>query len=233
MVKNLDCSNCLIRPSTCFNTLSEKDILSINGNKLSTLYKKGQVIFHEGRVPTGIYCLKSGKIKISKIGIDGKEQIVRFVLPGNLLGIRALISGREYRASASTLEDSVVCFITKNAFFGIITRYPEISQCILLSLSSLLEEAEKRMTSLAQKPVRERVAESLLVLDSIYKSGKCPVEKATISLSREDLANIVGTATETVIRILSDFKEENLITIAGRKIVLINHNGLRQIARFI
>ena len=232
MLNNLDCISCLIRPDTCFANLSTNDIISLNENKLSTLYKKGQIVFHEGRIPTGIYCLKSGKVKISKIGIDGKEQIVRIVVPGNLLGIRALMSGREYRASASSLEDSVVCFISKNTFFDVVTKYPEISQCILTKLSSLLEEAEKQMTSLAQKPVRERVAESLIVLDKIFKQGICPVEKATINLSREDLANIVGTATETVIRILSDFKEEELITIVGRKIILIDSERLKQIARF-
>jgi CRP-like cAMP-binding protein len=232
MFKNFDCTNCLMRPKSCFNTLSDEDILAMNENKISTLYKKGQVVFHEGRVPTGIYCLKSGKIKISKIGIDGKEQIVRLVAPGELLGIRALVSGRQYMATASTLEDSVVCFIIKNTFFEITTQYPDISQCILKNLSKLLEEAENRMTSLAQKPVRERVAESLLLLDKIFKSEKCPVEKSTISLTREDLANIVGTATETVIRILSEFKEENLIAIVGRKIVLIDVEGLKHIARF-
>jgi len=220
-----------MRPNSCFNTLRDEDVLKMNEKKLSTLYKKGQVIFHEGRIPTGIYCLKSGKIKISKIGIDGKEQIVRFVVPGGLLGIRALISGREYMATASTLEDSVVCFINKHTFFEITTEYPEISQCILKNLSKLLEEAEERMTSLAQKPVRERVAESLLLLDKIFRSEKCPVEKSTISLTREDLANIVGTATETVIRLLSDFKEENLITIVGRKIVIIDREGLKLIAK--
>lgn len=202
----------------------------MNGDKLSTFYKKGQIVFHEGRIPTGIYCLKSGKIKISKIGIDGKEQIVRFVIPGGLLGIRALVSGRHYMATATTLEDSVVCFIGKQTFFEITTKYPDISQCILKNLSKLLEEAEQRMTSLAQKPVRERLAESLLVLDKIFKSEKCPVEKSTISLSREDLANIVGTATETVIRLLSDFKEENLIAVVGRKIVLLNPDALKKIA---
>jgi len=231
MIKKLDCSNCMVRKDSCFNGLSEEDILDMNEDKLSTFYKKGQMIFHEGIFPNGIYCLKSGKVKISKIGIDGKEQIVRFVVPGEMLGIRALVSGRQYMATATTLEDSVVCFIGKQTFFDITTKYPEISQCVLKSLSKLLEEAEQRMTSLAQKPVRERLAESLLVLDKIFKSEKCPVEKSTISLTREDLANIVGTATETVIRLLSDFKEENLITIVGRKIVLLNKEGLISIAR--
>jgi CRP/FNR family transcriptional regulator len=202
----------------------------MNKDKFSTLYPKGQIIFHEGRFPNGIYCLKSGKVKISKTGIDGKEQIVRFVIPGGLLGIRALVSGRQYMANATTLEDSVVCYIGKQTFFDISTNYPEVSQCVLKTLSHLLEEAEERMTSLAQKHVRERLAESLLVLDNIFRSEKCPVERSTISLSREDLANIVGTATETVIRLLSEFREENLITVVGRKIVLLNVPELQRIA---
>ncbi|MCD4737554.1 MAG: Crp/Fnr family transcriptional regulator, partial [Bacteroidales bacterium] len=174
--------------------------------------------------------LKSGTIKISKTGIDGKEQIVRFVLPGSLLGIRAFVSGRNYMANAATIEDSVVCFINRDTFFKITSKYPTISHCIISVLSELLEEAENKMTSLAQKPVRSRLAESLLILNKIFKTENCQVEKATINMTREDLANIVGTATETVIRLLSEFKEERLVAIVGRKIILQNINGLQNLA---
>lgn len=228
--KDLDCTNCIIRPKSCFNVLTEHDLVEMNASKIGTFYKKGQIIFHEGRMPAGIFCLKSGKVKISKLGPDGKEQIVRFVLPGYLLGIRALISGRSYMATAATIEDAVVCFIDSKTFFTITSKYPEISQCVVILLSNLLEEAENKMTSLAQKTVRERLAESLLILNKVFKSENCPVEKATISMSREDLANLVGTATETVIRLLSDFKEDKLIAIDGRKIILRDINGLLKIA---
>lgn len=231
MMKNLDCTNCLIRPKSCFNSLTETDLIEMNNNKISTFYKKGQNIFHEGMMPAGIYCLKSGKIKIFKLGIDGKEQIVRFVLPGGLLGIRAFVSGRQYMANAGTIEDSVVCFIDRRTFFNISNRYPTISHCILATLSQLLEEAENKMTSLAQKPVRERLAESLLILNKLFKAENCPVEKSNINIPREDLANIVGTATETVIRLLSEFKEERLIAIIGRKIILQDRKGLEKIAK--
>jgi CRP-like cAMP-binding protein len=232
MKKNLDCSDCMVRENSCFNVLNEQELYDLSDTKFSFVYRKGQMIFHEGHFPTGIYCLNKGKVKIFKVGYDGKEQIVRFVLPGGLLGIRALMSGRSYMASATTLEESVVCHIPRQTFFDISKNYPSISHCVMTTLSKLLEEAEERMTSLAQKPVRERLAESLLVLDKLFKSESCQVKDAAINLSREDLANIVGTATETVIRLLSDFREENLISILGRQIRIINMEEIKKIARY-
>jgi CRP/FNR family transcriptional regulator len=202
--------------------------------KISTVYKKGQTIFYEGMMPTGVYCLQKGKIKIVRHGSDGKEQIVRIVLEGGLLGIRSLMSGIRYSASAATLEESVVCYVDKKTFFKLSTKYPHISQCVMTLICSLLEEAEAKMTSLAQKPVRERLAEGLIILDDLF-NGKsvCHAtnEEHSISLTREDLANIVGTATETVIRLLSEFKDERLIETDGRKILLIDREGLQKAAK--
>jgi len=236
MVKFVDpfCSSCKAREKSCFGRLGLPDLDFLNSNKVTTFYKKAETIFYTGRQPTGIFCLFNGKIKISKMGFDGKEQIVRFVLPGQLLGIRALLTGRTYMAFARTLEDSTVCYINKEYFSKITDKYPEIKNCMLTTLGQLLEEAEERMTSMAQKPVRERLAETLLFLNNIYKPEENPKinnSEATIVLPREDLANIVGTATETVIRLLSDFKTDNLLAINGRKIILKDIEGLNKIAR--
>ena len=233
MLQDLDCGKCFVRSSTCFSDLMPDDIGELVEKKISTVYKKGQTIFYEGMMPTGIYCLHSGKIKISKRGNDGKEQIVRFVLEGGLLGIRSLMGGRKYSASATTLEESVVCYIDQKTFFKLTTKYPHISQCVMTLICALLEEAEAKMTSLAQKPVRERLAEGLLILDELFNGeGGCKAdeEKHALSLSREDLANLVGTATETVIRLLSDFKDEKFIEIEGRKVILLDKEGLKKAA---
>ncbi|MCD4789550.1 MAG: Crp/Fnr family transcriptional regulator [Bacteroidales bacterium] len=228
------CYKCKAREKSCFHMLTKEDLGFLNSKKVTTYYKRGQIIFYAGRIPTGIYCLMSGKIKISKIGVDGKEQIVRFVLPGQLLGIRGLIGGRGYSAFATTLEDSTVCYINKESFLFITQKYPDITKCLLATLSQLLEEAEEKMTSMAQKPVRERLAEALLFLNNIFISDE-PSDiidaNSNIILPREDLANIVGTATETIIRLLSDFRDEKLISIEGRKIILINIEGLNKIAK--
>ena len=228
------CSQCEAREKSCFKKLAKVDLEFLNANKVSTFYKKGENVFYVGRTPTGIYCLLKGKVKIFKIGFDGKEQIVRFVLPGQLLGIRALLTDRSYRAFATALENSTVCYINKDSFYKITNKYPEINSCLLSTLGQLLVEAEEKMTSMAQKPVRERLAETLLFLNTIFKTEE-PWEFIThtssIVLLREDLANIVGTATETVIRLLSDFKSENLIHIDGREITLTNIEGLQHIAK--
>lgn len=218
---------------SCFGKLGFDDLKYLESAKTSTFYKKDQTIFYEGRTPTGIYCLNEGNVKIYKIGIDGKEQIVRFVRPGELLGIRALVSGREYVASAGTLENSVVCFIEKRAFLKMTIKYPDLSHCLMINLSHLLEEAENKLTSLAQKGVRERLAETLLILNSVFETEANRVSQngPSISLSRTDLANIVGTATETVIRLLSEFKEAKLIRVTGRKIVLLDIEGLKKIGK--
>jgi CRP/FNR family transcriptional regulator len=236
MAKFVDrfCSRCPTREKSCFKKLQQTDLDFLNANKITTFYKKGQNIFYAGRIPTGIFCLYNGKIKISKIGYDGKEQIVRFVLPGQLLGIRALLTDRCYRAFASALEDSTVCFIDRESFFKITSKYPEISNCMLSALGQLLGEAEDKMTSMAQKPVRVRLAETLLFLNNIFRSESEVLETDTsslINLPREDLANIVGTATETIIRLLSEFKAEGLISIDGRRIILKDFKGIQRIAQ--
>lgn len=235
MIRSLNCHNCSTLDLTCFSILKKEDLAEVNRVKVPNRYKKGQIIFYEGMNPTGVYCVNKGKVKISKIGFDGKEQIVRFVLDGGILGIRALLGDRPYSATATTLEDSVVCFINRETFTQVLTKYPEIRQCMIRLLSRLLEEAEDKITSLAQKPVRERLAESLLTLQQVFLSDNSacdiPSESATINLSREDLANMVGTATETVIRLLSEFKEEGLIAVEGRNILVLDTEELKKIGK--
>jgi CRP/FNR family transcriptional regulator len=235
MLRNLQCNKCNTLDLTCFSILSKEDLEKVNRVKVSNTYKKGQIIFYEGMNPTGVYCVNKGKVKISKMGFDGKEQIVRFVMDGGLLGIRALLGDRTYTASATTLEDSVVCFINRETFLEILTKYPEIKQCMVRLLSRLLEEAENKITSLAQKPVRERLAESLLTLHQVFMTDNSacdtPGGNRAINLSREDLANMVGTATETVIRILSELKEEGIIAINHRSISILDIDALKKIGK--
>jgi CRP/FNR family transcriptional regulator len=167
-----------------------------------------------------------------KIGPDGKEQIVRFILPGRLLGIRAFLGECAYTATAITLEDSYICYIPSDTFSYLQEKYPTITSCMITTLSQLLCEAEDKMTSIAQKNVRERLAETLLELQSVFSYGDRSKENShPISLSREDLANIVGTATETVIRLLSDFRDEGIIEVKGRKVFLVKTTALKNIAR--
>jgi CRP/FNR family transcriptional regulator, polysaccharide utilization system transcription regulator len=210
--------------------LDKADLLYLNEAKITNSYKKGQKIYEEGQKPLGVYCVREGKIKIFKNGLDGRERITRVVLPGEFLGLKALLSGNIHSVSSVALEDSVVCFITKTDFFQLMIKYPEFTRSLILILSKLLEEAESRMLSLAYKPVRERLAETLLFLfNSFYLDAGKPA-KDYLNLTRMELASIIGTAPETVIRLLSEFKEEHLIFIKGRKIFLTDPSRLQIIA---
>jgi CRP-like cAMP-binding protein len=229
--KEYPCEQCPAGNLNYITSLDKADRLYLNNSKIVSAYKKGEDIFHEGNKATGLYCLVEGKVKVYRQSNDGREHIIRFALPGEFIGLKALITGNNHTSSAAALEDSVVCFINNYDFLQLMIKYPEFTRNLIVSLSQILEEAEKKMTSLAQKPVRERLAETLVFLNRSFNLNPSDPGRAYLNLSRNDLANIIGTAPETVIRLLSDFKDEKLITIKGRKIFLKNHQELQRIAR--
>jgi CRP-like cAMP-binding protein len=223
------CASCLSRLNNVFSTLTDDQLANLSVEKSCNFYKKGQLVFFEGNRPTGLYCVNKGKVKIYQIGIEGKEQIIRLAKDGDILGYRSLISGELYTASASVIEDATICFIPKKTFFDLLQSNSELSTRMMKLLSNDLKSAEKRITALAQKPVRERLAETIIMLKEFYGVDK---ENSAIkaNLSREDIANIVGTATETAIRVLSEFKNEKIIELKGKKIHIINSEALMRAA---
>jgi CRP-like cAMP-binding protein len=194
-------------------------------------YKKGQHIFYEGNVPMGIHCISSGVVKLVKTNLDGKEQILRFAQKGEYLGYRALVANEPLLATAIAVEDTVACFIPQKAFMDLIEHVPAITKDLLISLSHDLGVVEEKVQSMAQKSVRERLAETLLFLqDTFNESTDAKHDIISITLPREDIANIVGTATETVIRLLSEFKSDKLIEMEGKKIRILDREKLNRIS---
>lgn len=223
------CSRCSERFTNVFCKAKYDTLQDIENEKICGFYKKGEVIFKEGARPFGVFCLNKGKIKLVKTGDDGREHIVRLVRPGDPLGYRSLLSGDKYNASAIAIEDSGVCFIPKELFIGILAKDSDLTFEMLRLLSDDLKKAELQMTHLAQKPVRERVAEALLFIKETY--GFEPDEQTINAIfSREDIANIVGTATETVIRLLSELNKEEVIKLSGKKIAILNLEKLVKVA---
>ncbi len=215
------CDECRSRFENVFCTLTTAQVSEMTSEKNCSIYKKGQIIFNEGNRPGGMYCINKGKIKIYQRGEGGKEQILRLAKEGDILGYRSLISGEAYSATATVMEDATVCFIPKKLFFDFLETNSDLSTKMMQLLSHDLKDAENRLTGLAQKPVRERMAEVLLLLKEFYGIEE---DNTTIkaTLTREDIANIVGTATETAIRNLSDIKNEKLIELSGKQIKIIN-----------
>lgn len=224
-----NCKHCQSRHHSVFCVLMDDDLTELNINKVCNVYKKGQTIFSEGNRPLGVFCINQGKVKISKMGNEGREHIVRFAKDGDLIGYRAILSNENYTASALALDDTSICYIPKDVFLMLLQKNKRLSMQIIQLLSSNLKFAENKMTELAQKPVRERLAEVLLMLKEFYGLEK---DNATINVqfSREDLANIIGTAMETVIRLLADFKKDKLVDLDGKKIKLLNPIKILKIA---
>lgn len=188
------------------------------------------MLFHEGTRPLGVFCINSGKVKVYRLGADGKEQIMKISTGGDVLGYKALISEEHYPVTAETLDDCTICFVPKHDFLSLLSENPEFNRKILQAVCHELGLMSEKLTNLAQKSVRERLAISLLMLKDTYGIEGEKNEAVEINLTREDLANIVGTATETLIRLLHDFKEENLISTKGRKIKVENVKGLVKVA---
>lgn len=222
------CGECQSRLSNVFCTLSDAECHDMSIEKESASYKKGQNIFWEGNRPHGLYCIKKGKVKIFQLGTEGKEQIVRLAKVGDIIGYRSLISGEAYSASAAAIEDAVICYIPKKTFFNLLQENSKLSEKVMQLLSHDLKSAEQKITGLAQKPVRERLAETLIMLKEFY--GEDNGGAINESLTREEIANIVGTATETAIRLLSELKSEKIIDINGKKIFVHNMEKLIEFA---
>jgi CRP-like cAMP-binding protein len=201
----------------------------LNKNLVTHNYKKGEIIFREGSHPGGIYYIVKGKVKKYKTDKDGREQIFYVCREGELFGYHALISGEKYSDTTSALENSTISFIPKEDFLIAVQVSPVLSNRLLKSLSHEFGVLVNGIVVFAQRTVRERLALSLILLREKYKneSDEKPVE---LELSREDLAKFVGTARETLIRLLHDFKEDSLIEINGRKIILKDPLELSKIA---
>lgn len=192
-------------------------------------YRKNEAIFTEGTIPNGIFFLKNGKVKKYKVDNDGREQIIYIYNAGEFFGYSAILSNDTYGDTTLAIENSVIAFISKENFLRILDHSDFFSKLLLKSLSHEFSVMANLMTVLSQRTVRERVALSLLILHRKYQSNIAE-DKTYITLSRTDLANMVGTANETLARILHDFREDHLIVMEGRKILLIDLERLTRIA---
>jgi CheY-like chemotaxis protein/CRP-like cAMP-binding protein len=203
------------------------DVLQkLSTDKNVSKYKKKETIYKEGTFPKGIYFVTKGKVKTFKTHELGKEFITSLYKDGDFFGYLDLLEDSKYTETAEALDETEVCFIPKEEFFGLIFNNALVSKKFMKILSDNLAEKEDQMVKLAYNSVRKRVADALVNLFNRYKKENEPI--FSINISREDLANLAGTATETTIRTLSDFKDEKIIDIKGGLITFLNHEKLQQ-----
>jgi len=220
------CPYCLEHIEEILSGAHELHPIGTNADINYTAYNKGDVLFSEGGIPRGVFFLHSGLIKIVKYGMEGKEQIIEIAKAGDLVGFRAMLSDKTYNVDAKMIEDACIGYIKKSDFLKEINNNEILRNTVIRVLSKELQDRADLLTTMAQKTVRQRTALALILLDDIYKG-------APINLSRDDLANFVGTATETVIRLLREFKKDGVVDIQGRKITILNIDRLIELSELI
>jgi CRP/FNR family transcriptional regulator, polysaccharide utilization system transcription regulator len=211
-----------------FKHLNDSEIGKLNYDKTCQIYKKGSVVYREGSRLTGFYCITKGILKIYKTGIDGKEQIIRFVKKGDIVAFRSLLSKELACTTAKVIDDAVLCHIPYPTLLFLLQNNWQFSHWMIQILCRELRVANDYITDIAQKTVRERLAEVLLLLKDNFDVDDS--NTLQISLTREELANMVGTATESVIRLLSEFKQDGLIELKGRRVKFNDVASLRRLA---
>jgi CRP-like cAMP-binding protein len=212
-----------------FNSLIANAKLSdlIETKKIKKINKK-ETVFREGDSINAVYLLESGKIKLSKINEDGKELITELLTSGDYFGYVSVFNEKFHSETATVMEDSEICIIPKSEFMTLVESNSQVAAMFFKLLSKNLEIKEQELIDLAYNTVRKRVADSLLKLKDTYKTDNSG--KFSIAISRGDIASIVGTAKESAIRFLSEFKDEGIIDIKGSTITILDEKALKNSA---
>ncbi len=208
--------------------LSEDELKYLEETVDIKQYTKNEIIFKQGKRIMGCYVILSGVVKQFKTGAEGRDYIFRLAKPYEILGFRSVLSEEPACNTSTAIEDCTVCYIPKECLHHLVKTNGDFALDLLQIACRELEESHSMITEIAQKSVKERLAELLLMLKD--KFGVNDDQQLNIALSREELANVVGTATESVIRLLSEFKNDQYINISGKKITIVNEKALEKIA---
>ena len=223
-----NCNQCIIKRFNALKTLTHDELEVFSDHKTSLLIKKGENIMTEGNAINGLYCIREGKCKMTKLNTNGKEQIIKFIKGGDILGQRSILSDEPVGLNVTALEDMHVCFIPKGDILDTIRENSQFSLSLMKNVSHQLNESNTLVSQMAQKPVKDRLAETLLKLEDIFglDNEKC----IDVILTREEIANTIGTATESAIRLLSNLKKDGVIDLIGKKIKITDKIALKNLS---
>lgn len=211
------------------STVGGRSLEDLKAESNSNVYKKRQLIYKEGTHPHYLYFIIKGKVKTYKTHDDGKDLVMDLFKEGDFFGYVSLIEGTTYKENAESLEETELGLIPRKDFEELINSNPSTAQKFIGLLAKNLAEKEKQLLGIAYNTLRRKVAEALISLQKKYHVNKH--EPYLIDISRDDLATIAGTATESLIRTLSDFKTENLIDIKSGKVIISDDKRLENMIR--
>jgi CRP/FNR family transcriptional regulator, polysaccharide utilization system transcription regulator len=200
------------------DVLSEEEYAYLLAHHSDQKYQKGDVIFREGAVPSGIFLIRSGKIKKYKVDNLAREQIIYVANQGELIGYHAVLSEERYPDSAAAIEDCLISFIPKEDFIDILHLSPVFTRRLLKALSHEFTVLANSISVIAHRTAPERLAIALIVLREKFKEEGSGEKDIVLNISRADLANMAGIAPENVIRLLKEFKAQGILETDGRKI---------------
>jgi CRP-like cAMP-binding protein len=220
------CENCIVKQFNNLRALSKEELKLVSDAKVTKKIKKGDVIFEEGEKLNGIFCVRNGVSKVSKLSSNGKDQIIKLVTKGEVLGQSSIISEEASKLSATAINNMELCFIPKEKIATPLQKNSEFTMSVLKTMVKDLNESNESILRLSQKNVKQRIAQALLYIKKNY--GEDEEGFLNLNLSREDLANVVGTAVETCIRNISSFKKEGYIKLYKKKIAIIDSKRLER-----
>lgn len=228
---SLECATCKAREKNIFCRLSGDLIRRISGSKNGRLYHKKQALFHEGNPVQGLYCVQSGAVKVFKTGLGGKQLILRMAYAGDVIALEDIFYNKHYTSSGEMLEEGRVCLVDTAVLMDVIRSDMETALVVMKTLSTEVVFSEDERVELAQNRVRERMARLLTVLSESHGRPSGKGVQIQLPVSREELAEMIGTASETAMRLLKEFREDRLLEVDGRKILVLDREKLRKAAR--
>ena len=226
MNKITDCNNCLnlncIIKKNC-STESMQQLIQLKNN---IICKKGQHFISEGAPVNGLYFIQKGKAKVLKTGINGKEQILRFVDNGEIIGHRCFGTSKTYTIGAASISESILCNFTHNTLKEMFNTNPKLTYDLMLFYAEELHRSETKIKSLAHMTVKEKIIDTLLYINRKFDINA--KNQLALQLSRQDIADFAGTTNEQVTRTLSALKQEGFIELKGKKIKILELDKLKK-----
>jgi CRP/FNR family transcriptional regulator len=210
--------------------LDAHDLQRLERSKIAHSYRRGQALFYEGNPCTGVFCVRTAFVRLVKIAPHGRRHLLSLAGPGDLLGLEAAVTSSAYSYGAEVISDGYVCQIERGEMLRLVETHPAFQRAAMARLASDLRQSQGERAELAGGEVPERTAHTILMLASRFgerADGKLHLE---LDLTREDLAEMVGVAVETVIRQLTDLKHRGILSTVGRSIVVEDPERLARIA---
>jgi CRP-like cAMP-binding protein len=220
------CADCPSRDDSIFAQLNPEHLQELDRSKVTNLYKKGQILFHQDSPSLGVFCVLDGQIKILKNSEDGTETIMRLATCGDVLGLRGVLTDSNQPATAKVMQDAQICFIDRKFFKDLIQKSPEAANSLIMRLAKDMTNLETHVEDMHTKSVRQRMVQLLLSFCQTYGIRKAGEVYIDLKITRAEMASMIGTTPETTIRILSDMDSTGVIRQDGKKIFIPDMNVL-------